>query len=316
MQLRTGITYLWKCLIGGVVFFVGVTIGSILALSLGLQPPPLPAGVDGTAVSTYVLVSSPILILALAFVAHGLPGGYAARTGVLTILTWIAYGVNSVLEASIITSYLGFSWFSAVAFGVAGLFTGAASAYLFPPAVPAPQVAPGAGAARGAPQNDNLVTIWYENLSQRPALSWVWRFVVAGVIFVPIYLFFGRLVLPVVEEYYRQQAFGLIVPGWRQLLPILVVRSLLFWFACLPIVMTWQGSRRSLALSLGFALFVLVGLVPMLQAYWLPATLRSAHSLEILAGLFVYAWMLTLLLAKEDAAPAPILPLRQARRAL
>jgi hypothetical protein len=43
------------------------------------------------------------------------------------------------------------------------------------------------------------------------------------------------------------------------MLVVLFVRSVLFLFACLPTVIVWQRSTRSLFLSLGFALFVLEG---------------------------------------------------------
>jgi hypothetical protein len=298
MQLQTGITYLWKCLIGGLIFYLGLVVGSMLALSLGMQPPPMPEGMDRTIVSTYVLLSSPIFVLALAFVARSLPGGYVARAGVLTIFAWIVYGVNNVIEASLITSYTGFSWLTVISFGVASLLCGAATAFLFAPTGP----------------SESMAAAWYASFNRRSALSWVWRLLVATVIFAPIYLVFGLLVLPVVEEYYQQQVYGLVAPTWQQLLPILLMRSVLFMLACLPIVMTWQGSRRSLVLSLGFALFVLSGLVPLLQAYWMPVTLRIPHSLEILADSYVYAWALALLLGKENIQPVMHAPRPQLKQ--
>jgi hypothetical protein len=159
-----------------------------------------------------------------------------------------------------------------------------------------------------------MATAWYASFNRRAALSWVWRLLVASVIFAPIYLVFGRLVLPVVEEYYQQQAYGLVAPTWQQLLPILLVRSVLFMLACLPIVMTWQASRRSLVLSLGFALFVLAGMVPLLQAYWMPVTLRIPHLLEILADSYVYAWALAWLLGTENIQPVMHAPRPQLKQ--
>jgi len=60
----------------------------------------------------------------------------------------------------------------------------------------------------------------------------------------------------------------------------------------------WQRSKRSLFLSLGFALFVLVGFLYMLGAYYMPLNIRIPHTLEILADSFAYAGVLVVLLAK------------------
>ena len=59
----------------------------------------------------------------------------------------------------------------------------------------------------------------------------------------PIYYFFGLLVIPFTIEYYRQGLFGLQIPSLDQLLLILFVRSVLFFLACLPILVAWQNSR-------------------------------------------------------------------------
>ena len=72
-----------------------------------------------------------------------------------------------------------------------------------------------------------------------------------------------------------------------------------FFVACLPIVVAWQRSRLSLALYLGSALFFFVGFHSLVIANWMPWGLRGPHMLEILAGEFVYAWALAMLLGVE-----------------
>ena len=116
----------------------------------------------------------------------------------------------------------------------------------------------------------------------------MWRILLAFLAFPLIYLAFGRLIAPLVIDYYQQGLFGLSLPDWNQILPILFVRSFLFLIACLPVLIAWNGSNRGLFLTLGLTLFLLVGGLSMLQAYWMPATLRVVHSLEILADEMVY----------------------------
>ena len=62
----------------------------------------------------------------------------------------------------------------------------------------------------------------------------------------------------------------------ERLLPVQFLRSLLFMLACLPVFIAWQGSARSLLLSLGAALFILVGFVYLLIGYWLPLSVMTS----------------------------------------
>ena len=48
-------------------------------------------------------------------------------------------------------------------------------------------------------------------------------------------------------------------------------------------------------MRLGLALFILVGLVYMVSAYWMPFSVRVPHSVEFMADEFVYAGVLTAL---------------------
>jgi hypothetical protein len=120
-----------------------------------------------------------------------------------------------------------------------------------------------------------------------------------AVLFMPVYYFFGLLVVPFTSEYYRQGLYGLQVPPLNQLLVILFVRSVLFFGACLPILAAWQNSRQNLVLYLGLALFYFVGFQPLLIANWMPWGLRLPHMIEILADEFVYAWALVMVLGVE-----------------
>ena len=99
-------------------------------------------------------------------------------------------------------------------------------------------------------------------------------------------------------EYYRQELVGLTAPGWDQILPVLFVRSVLFLAASLPVLLVWSKSRRTLVLSLGFALFALVGGMGLIGGYWMPVSIRLFHGLEILADSMVHAWALVILLVK------------------
>jgi hypothetical protein len=122
-----------------------------------------------------------------------------------------------------------------------------------------------------------------------------------SVIFMPIYYFFGLLVIPITRSFYEQGSFGLEIPSLDRLLVILFVRSVLFFLACLPILIAWQGSRLSLFWRLGVALFYLIGFQSLLIANWMPWSLRLPHMIEILFDELVYAGALTWLMGTGGA---------------
>lgn len=273
------LSYLGKILLCAFAFYGGIMIGGMVANSLGLPTPDMPAGADQMVLGQIMLLVSLILAGCLAILSRNLSGGFVSRWLTISFLVWIAYGVNNILEGVIFTTMSATSLFTIVLYVFASLLCGAAVAWLFPP------------------QNKvgDFLTQTRIFFANQPAGSWAWRILAAIVAFPLIYLAFGRLIAPLVIDYYEQGLFGLSLPGWNQILPILFIRSFLFLIACLPILISWQTSNRSLFLTLGMTLFLLVGGLSMLQAYWMPATIRIVHSLEILADEMVYSAILVAL---------------------
>jgi hypothetical protein len=268
-----------------VLYFLGFMLGSMIAVFLKLPQPPMPAGVSQASAAMSMLLVSPILVLVLAWVDQGLAGNWLTRAIILTCLTYISYTLNTELDASLyVSSSASTSAFTYISRILPSLFAGGAAAWLFPP----------------KENGRSFVTSWKAFFGQRTPGDWLWRLALSGIAFLPIYLFFGRLVYPFTGKYYQQSMFGLQAATWGQILPIEFVRSLLFLIACLPMIIAWKKSNRLLFLSLGMAMFVLVGLLYMLIGSWLPLFVRIPHSIEILADSFTYAGVLTLLLIKPD----------------
>lgn len=99
----------------------------------------------------------------------------------------------------------------------------------------------------------------------------------AIVTFPVIYITFDELVLPLAGEYYVQGGYELALPSWSQIIPLQLARSVLFLLVCLPVLVMWHGSRRSLVLSLGLAISVLVGFMSVITSYWFPWQMRLFH---------------------------------------
>ena len=285
MKIAPWVHYFWKVPLCGLLFFIGLMPGAQLAAWLGLPTPDLPAGADQATIVQYTLLASLLLALGLAAVSRGLSGGFFSRWIVLFFFTWIAYGVNTYLEAAIFSTMSAASFYTVVIYLPASLFCTAAVVWLFPSKM----------------QATGFLAQARAFFADRTAGSWTWRLVVAFLAFPCAYLVFGMLISPIVLPYYQEGANQLNLPGWDQILPVLALRSLLFLLVCLPIIIVWKLSNRSLFLALGLALFILVGGIGMLEAYWLVPVLRVTHSLEIFADEILYAGVLTLLLGKPAA---------------
>ncbi len=282
--------FLSKLILGGLAFSGGLMLGGMIASLSGLPTPTLPPEMNADRALLTMVATSPLLVLALYFVGRDLAGGWLARTGVLALLAWIAYTLNNVIEAVFFSSYATVPAFTLINFTPGVLLCAAVTAWLFPP----------------RSRTASFLGAWQAHFAQRTGRAWRWRLLVAAVSFMPIYYGFGLLVVPFVGDYYEQGAFGLAVPPLATLLTVLLVRSVLFLVACLPVIVTWQGTKRTLWVSLGFALFVLVGLLYLLAGNWLPPTMRLIHSLEILADSFVHAGVLVWLLGRSTAQPTPV----------
>jgi hypothetical protein len=286
MRIKQLLIYLGNLLLCSLAFIFGAVIGGMAAALLGLQQPPMPEGVDSSFAFLLLLLESPVMALALALVARGLGGRVLPRALTLSFFTWVAYTLNTAIESLAFTTMtVAGAMFTTVSFLVPSIFCGTAVALLFP----------------SGEKGKRLAASAKEFFGRRTAGGWVWRIAVAAVAFVPIYLFFGSLVAPITAEYFQQGTYGLRQPGQDEILIVLLVRSVLFLLACLPIVVMWQRSKRSLFLSLGFALFVLVGFLYMLGAYYMPLAVRVPHTLEILADSFTHAGLLVVLLAKSNS---------------
>jgi hypothetical protein len=295
MRIKQLLIYLGKLLLCSLAFIFGAVIGGMAAALLGLQQPPMPEGVDSSFAFLLLLLESPVMALALALVARGLGGKLLPRAITLSFFTWVVYTLNTAIESVAFTSTtVEGALFTSVSFLLPSVFCATAAVWLFPP----------------VEKGSSLATTVRGFFSGRAAGAWAWRVAVAAVVFMPIYLAFGSLVAPLTAQYFQESMYGLRLPSQEEILVVLLVRSGLFLLACLPIIITWRRSRWSLFLNLGFALFVLVGLLYMLGAYYMPLAVRVPHTLEILADSFTHAGLLVVLLTKGESRTVQTLEAR------
>jgi hypothetical protein len=267
------IGYAWRIVVIASVYLVAMMASGALVTAAGMRFPELPGQTFSPALH---LVAALLLAGVLAALARGVRGSGTARWLVLAMFTYVSYGLNNQIEAAVFTT-IGGTWTLLVFWVIPCLAVCGAAVLL----------------VQTRSQAGPMGTVF----GARPVAEWWWRALLAWLAFPVIYFLFGTMVLPFVFEAYRQGQFGLVIPRQGIVMTAVSVRSLLFLAATVPILLRWLGSRRGLAVTLGSALFVMVGAAGLIVATWMPATLRIAHGIEILADSVVYALALVVLLA-------------------
>jgi hypothetical protein len=278
---RRALGLLWRSLVVGLGYTVAIMIGGMITQVLGLPAPSLPAGVDPTQMLLIMALSGVLVGLTLGPLAKRLTLPMLHRFGVLFLLLFVLNNLINTIEALFFTTMPIVEQITGlVDSGVGHVGLALLLAVLFrPPSV-----------ERG------FLTALRETLSQRRWISWTWRILVAGVLYVPIYLFFGMLIAPIVTPYYVEMDMGLRVPGFEVMLPLEAFRGLLYVLTLFPLVAVLRGSRWSLAFWIVLTLCVLGSWQPMLSVAWWPVILRVTHGLEITADSVVHGLVIALLL--------------------
>jgi len=273
-----------KLLLASLAFMAGILLGGVMTSAAGLPVPAMPPGSESSIAWIIPLIGLSMAV-GLYPIAGGLAHDFKTRWLILVWFSWIAFTVNTVLEASIFTNWQTGSLHTLVSQAVMCLLGGAVLASLVSP--------------RTEQSSESFVRRVHSFFAGRTLAGWAGRLVLAWLAFPIIYFCFGMAIAPIVIPYYQQDhGLGLQIPGFELLIPVLLTRSLLFLLACLPVLIGWVHNRLALFWALGFALFMMVGGVGLISAFWMPAVLHVTHGLEILADSFAHAAVLVLLLSK------------------
>lgn len=287
-------SYIWKIIACAIAYPLGVVLSGIVFRLFGAALPssPVPHAAQSQHPMILMLAASLVLAAGMVLLAQGLQGSLASRAIILCVFVYVSTGLNNVIEA---TRFM-------VAYAKGGASTllafQALACVLFALAL--------AVWIRSDREFSPFSARLADFFSRQSPASWSWRMLAAVLGFPVIYFAFGLCVSPIVVPYYRDLGFGLTIPSFATMLSTATERSALFLIATLPVLVLWQGTRRQLAIALGLAFTVLVGWFPLLQASFLPTTLRIAHSLEICADSFVYAILLVALLTVQPGTKPSI----------
>lgn len=272
------------------VSLVGMMIGGIVTSVLKMPNPIMPANVSLTALMPLMLLSGILIAIALGECFRNLYQNYWQRLLVLWLCNYLLYYLLNTLDAFLFTTMTNLST-GLVSNLFASLFLSIMIALLWKPRVDN--------------STDKRTIVNY--FSTRKPSVWVWRFLLAWLIFPPIYYLAGRVVALFTLRYYTDPSLGTGLTlnlTIESLLAMQVLRGALFLLAVLPIIFAWRSTRMTLWLWLGTVIFIQIAMQILLQAYWLPLlAVRIPHGIELLVDSFTQAYFYALLLYAPSAVP-------------
>ncbi|MFN8471451.1 MAG: hypothetical protein U0822_04470 [Anaerolineae bacterium] len=272
---------IWRSLIVGVGYLIFTLGAGMLNTLLGVKIDITNIPMDYTQILIGTALAGIVIGLTLGPLSTRLRVPLVDRAVALFLAIFMVSTVLSTVEAVFFTTFVTSANLAALPMqALTEALLALLIAWLFPPATV-------------------TETLWQAiraTLAERSALSWTWRFVVAGLLYVPTYLFFGSLIAPIVTPYYTSLGLPLKIPPFSVMLPLEAGRGLLFALALFPLVALLRGPRWRAAFWVGLTIAALGGWAPMLGGFFLPTTLRLVHGAEITADSFVQGLTLVWLL--------------------
>ncbi len=263
-----------RLLLAAVLHFTASQLTLAIWNGAGLTLPRVPGPLPAEPTLLHHGVGSLLMALLLAPMAEGLVGPRQARFAWLALFAWGIQGPVNALEVHVF-SHLGGTPFLILM-------------PLLPALAAARALTPPAGA--GEP------TL---SMAASPLGLGAWRWVLAWLAFPVAYFLVGALIFPFVEAAYREGLGGLTLPPVGTVANVVGVRGLMLLVLTLPLLRMWGQGRGRLAVALGLAYFVTVGLYPLTIGVFLPLSLRLIHGGEILADSLIHAGALVLLLTRK-----------------
>ncbi|WP_426512724.1 hypothetical protein ACPPVO_20060 [Dactylosporangium sp. McL0621] len=215
--------------------------------------------------------------------AQRLPIRLPTRLAVVTMLVYLLMTVSNAVEALLFIKDA-----SALI-----LLTGAVLAVGI--AVPATVLWPPPETGRSVP------AALRSTLNSRPWWAWSWRFVVASLVWVPVYFVFAAADAPFVHRYYAEQHTPFVRPDDGLVALAELSRGVLHALVLAVLAALLLRSRRSTWWWLALAFAVLNSWLPLIQRSDWPLYLRTANLVEITCDAIIYGGLVTVLLtARRD----------------
>lgn len=132
--------------------------------------------------------------------------------------------------------------------------------------------------------------------------GWILRWVVAAVLYFPVYFAFGAIFGPMVLAYYSSSGTGLVLPDPPTIMAVELVRGAIYVLALFPVLAILRWEQRAAFFAVAALVYIPGSLLPLITRTWLPIQVITLQSLELLGDAVVYAFIVSRILSPK--APA------------
>lgn len=123
-----------------------------------------------------------------------------------------------------------------------------------------------------------------------PPMEWVWKLLLAAVIYIAVYISFGALVfLPLAGEAFQEYYAGLEMPRW--MIPFQGLRGVIWTALALPVIRMMKGRWWEAGLAVSLLFSVLMGSLLLIPTEIMPDKIRLAHLVEVSSSNFLFGWI-------------------------
>jgi hypothetical protein len=154
-------------------------------------------------------------------------------------------------------------------------------------------------------KSGSLILIMKEFFASRNSGSWIWRIIIASVLYFPVYFLFGALISPFITPYYTDPTLGLVIPSFSMIILLELFRGFLYVCILLPWFASVDITQKKMMILVASLLYIPGGFVPLLTSHALPSPIIPYHLIEILCDFVVYGVIVTLILKVPESRPVP-----------
>ena len=279
---------MWRSVVVGLIYVAMSMSTASLGSSVGVTS-DTPSGVDPTIILLSMFVGGTLIGLVMGPISTKLTLPRAQRIGVLFLVLYMFAYLIGAPEVLLFTTYsLQFQAFLLIMQFIVNLILAVSIGILFP----------------SAQIEASLTKEVKGYFAKRKGSEWLWRFVLASVLFFPIYFFFGFVFSPITGPYYNNPELGLnlVIPGWLSfeiMFSVEVVRGLIYALTVVPLLAVIRMPKWRMGLWMGLILAIVGAVVPQLVNVAWPLPLRLGHGVEMVLDSFAQGLMMAWLLWVE-----------------
>ncbi|SDG45335.1 hypothetical protein [Desulfosporosinus hippei] len=267
IRIKTIFEFLWKGLIITGLTLVSLMLAGALLTNLGMKFPEVKS--DYRYIVLIMLLSGFLISIILGFIAKNLRLTKIRVFMVLFLILILNY-ITQILEALYFAPGIVTLEVVPAIFGqqsMMALFITGGIAFLYSKS----QINSG------------------ESIKSRCSFDWLRKILICSGSYVIFYYIFGSINARLFTgEYYLSQMNGLRLPSTEEIIVLETIRAIILVLSIIPLILNLQLTKKKIMITVGIMLFIIGGLIPMLQQFdTLPTVLRVTSTVEMFFQFFL-----------------------------